>query len=134
MIPPDFLCLPIFSNFNFVMLHILFLIFEIFLANRHSISSPIGIVENILTFGYKLVPLELPKNSSSIITTTCKERTNTVPSHTIHRLFVIAQFRQFSYRLDFFFFKQALHSCYVRSVSFTQWIVVFEFLACVLIR
>ena len=135
VIPPDFLRLPVFSHFNFVMIWIFLLILEILLIeDRHRVSSTVGVVEDVLALRYELVPLELPQYCSSIIATTCEKCSYAIPPHTVYWLFMISQLRQFSHRFDFFFFKQTLHCRNIWPKGFAHWVIILEFLARVLIR
>ena len=133
MIPPDFLRLPVFSHFNFVMIWISLLVLEILLVkNWHRISAPVCVVEDVLALRHKLMSLELPQDRSPVVATARKEGTNTVPSDTIDRLFMVSQLRQFAHRFDLFFFKQTLHGGNIWSKGFTHWVIIIEFLTCVL--
>jgi hypothetical protein len=134
MIPPNLLCLPIFAYFHFVIICVLLLVFEILLAYRQSISSTIGVVEDVLTLGHKFVALELPQNGSAIIASAGKKCANAIPSDAIHWLLVIAELCQLSDGLNFLLFKQTLHHFYIRLESFIPWIIVIQFLVCVLIE
>mgnify|MGYP006906907971 CR=1 FL=1 len=133
MIPPDFLCLPVFSHFNFVMIRIGLLVLEILLVKDwHRISAPVCVVEDVLALRHKLMSLELPQDRSSVVTTAREKGTNTVPSDTIDWLFMVSQLRQFTHRFDLFFFKQTLHGGNIWSKGFTHWVIIIEFLTCVL--
>ena len=89
MVSPNFLGLPVFSNFDLVFK--LSLVFEIVLCSWHAIPSAIGIVEYVLAFGHVLVPFIFPQDCSSIITSTCEESADCIPSDAVNRLFVIAE-------------------------------------------
>ena len=134
MIPPNLLCLPIFAYFHFVIICVLLLVFEILLAYRQSISSTIGVVEDVLTLGNIFVAFELPQNGPAIIASAGKKCANAIPSDAIHWLLVIAQLCQLSDGLNFLLFKQTLHHFYIRLESFIPWIIVIQFLVCVLIE
>ena len=134
MIPPNLLCLPIFAYFHFVIICVLLLVFEILLAYRQSISSSIRVVEDVLTLGNIFVAFELPQNGSAIIASAGKKCANAIPSDAIHWLLVIAELCQLSDGLNFLLFKQTLHHFYIRLESFIPWIIVIQFLVCVLIE
>jgi hypothetical protein len=134
MIPPNLLGLPIFANFNFVIICVLLLVFEILLADRQSIPATISVVEDVLALGNKFMTLELPKDGSAIISSTGKKCTNAIPSDTIYRLLVIAQLSQLSDGLYFLFFKQTLHDLNVWLKSLILWIIIIQFLVWFLIE
>ena len=134
MIPPNLLCLPIFAYFHFLIICVLLLVFEILLAYRQSISSSIRVVEDVLTLGNIFVAFELPQNGSAIIASAGEKCANAIPSDAIHWLLVIAELCQLSDGLNFLLFKQTLHHFYIRLESFIPWIIVIQFLVCVLIE
>ena len=107
MIPPYFLCLPIFSDFHNI-LEFSRLFLKVFLRGEHAIAR-VSIVEYVLTFRHKFVSFVLPQNSSTIVSSACKKCANAVPSDTINWLLVVAEFCQFFDVLHFWFLEQTLH-------------------------
>ena len=107
MVAPDFLSLPVFSDFDFIL--DLGLIFEIVLGGRHAVATSVGIVEDVLAFGHELVSFVLPENSSSVVTSARKEGPYTVPADAVDWLLVVAQFGKFPHTFELLFFVQGLH-------------------------
>lgn len=112
MIFPNFLSLPVLSDFNFVFLHIFILFFEIFLAYR-KISS-IGVVEDVLAPGYILDTLVLPEDGTTVVSSRGKECTDGIPSYAIDGLNMIVEFRQFSDLFLFLASKEGFHGLDIR--------------------
>ena len=110
VIPPNFLGLPVFASFNFVIN--LLLVLEVFLTGHR--TSLVSVLEDVLTLGHNLVALELPEDSSTIITTTCKKSADDVPANAIYRLLVIGQLCKLSHTLHLFLVKEGLHGCDIR--------------------
>ena len=110
MIPPYFFGLPIFAHLNLVMIFgLIFLIFKIFLADRHSSTSAISVCKNILALRNIIVAFKLPENCPAIVTATGEECAYDIPSYTINRLFMIAKLRELSRTFKLFFVIKLLH-------------------------
>ena len=116
MTAPNFLGLPVFPHFYFVLELTCRLFLEVLLCRRHSISLAVGVVEDILASANELVAFVLPEYGSAIVTSTGEESADGIPAHTINRLLMVAEFGQFAHRFHLLLVKEGFHHVDIRLV------------------